>query len=65
MRVPPDLSLTEAARRAMARRARKRFDPLVCVDATGHVVGVVDLRDLILSLAESIHQVTFGAHHAD
>lgn len=52
LRVPPHLSLQEAARRAMARPEGFRFDPLVCVDPTGVVLGVITLQDLLLALAD-------------
>jgi EAL domain-containing protein (putative c-di-GMP-specific phosphodiesterase class I) len=51
LRVPVHLSLPEAARRAMARPEGFRFDPLICVDATGIVLGVVAMHDLMLALA--------------
>jgi hypothetical protein len=49
--VPPDLSTAEAARRAMSRPAQRRFDPLVCIDRTGSVLGVIAVSDLVVTLA--------------
>jgi EAL domain-containing protein (putative c-di-GMP-specific phosphodiesterase class I) len=49
--VNPDVPVAEAARRAMSRPAGQRFDPLVCLDRIGHVVGVVAVQDLVLALA--------------
>jgi hypothetical protein len=54
LRMPPDLTVQDAAHRAMARPAATRFEPAVCVDATGQILGVVDMTDLILRLAQSV-----------
>jgi EAL domain-containing protein (putative c-di-GMP-specific phosphodiesterase class I) len=51
--VSPDLTLVETARRAMARPEAGRFDPVVCIDETGHVIGVVAVQDLVLALADA------------
>jgi EAL domain-containing protein (putative c-di-GMP-specific phosphodiesterase class I) len=51
--VAPDLPLVETARRAMARSMPGRFDPLVCIDGTGHVLGLVAVQDLVLALADA------------
>lgn len=51
--VSPDLPLVEAARRAMARPAPRRFDPLVCIDGSGRVLGVIAVQDLVLALADA------------
>jgi EAL domain-containing protein (putative c-di-GMP-specific phosphodiesterase class I) len=51
--VAPDLSLVETARRSMSRAAPGRFDPLVCIDTAGHVLGVVVVQDLVLALADA------------
>jgi EAL domain-containing protein (putative c-di-GMP-specific phosphodiesterase class I) len=53
MLVPPSLSLVETARRAMARPSETRFDPLVCIDRSGRVLGVVAVEDLVLALADA------------
>jgi hypothetical protein len=52
LRVPLHLPLQEAALRAMARPEGYRFDPLICVDPTGVVVGVVTMQDLLLALVQ-------------
>ena len=49
--VPADLAAADAARRAMARPRDRRYHPLVCVDPTGHVLGVLAVQDLVLALA--------------
>jgi nitroreductase len=52
LRVPVDLPLSEAARRATTRPEPCRFDPLQCIDAGGAVVGAPAVHDLVLALAE-------------
>lgn len=53
LRVPVQLTVPDAARRAMARPAERRFEPLVCVGPTGEVIGVIEVQDLLLNLAEA------------
>jgi EAL domain-containing protein (putative c-di-GMP-specific phosphodiesterase class I) len=49
--VPADLATADAARRAMARPRDRRYHPLVCIDPTGRVLGVLAVQDLVLALA--------------
>ncbi|WP_277344791.1 EAL domain-containing protein [Cellulomonas sp. IC4_254] len=53
MTVAPSASLTEVARRAMLRPQARRWDPLVCTDGNGAVVGTVPLDALLLALCDS------------
>ncbi len=50
MTVAPSAPLTDIARRAMARAATHRFAPLVCTDAQGVVVGLLQVDDLVSAL---------------
>ncbi|MEA2440178.1 MAG: hypothetical protein QOH76_1602 [Thermoleophilaceae bacterium] len=50
MRVDLRESLAGVARRAMARPAAERFDPVVCCDARGRYVGVVKVERLVEGL---------------
>ncbi len=43
--------VAEAARRAIARPARTRFDPLVCIDDLGRYVGIVRMERLVDALS--------------
>jgi hypothetical protein len=51
MRVELGETLTGVARRAMARPAAERFDPVVCCDPRGRYVGVVKVERLIDGMA--------------
>jgi EAL domain-containing protein (putative c-di-GMP-specific phosphodiesterase class I) len=51
LRVLPSTPTAEAARRAMTRPAAYRFDPLLCTDPGGTVVGLVAVDDLVHHLA--------------
>jgi EAL domain-containing protein (putative c-di-GMP-specific phosphodiesterase class I) len=51
LRVRPSTPLTDAARRAMTRAPEHRFDPVVCTDSSGLVVGVLLIDDLVRQLA--------------
>jgi EAL domain-containing protein (putative c-di-GMP-specific phosphodiesterase class I) len=51
LRVPTELPIEEAARRAMMRPEERRFDPLQCIDAVGVVAGELPVQDLVLALA--------------
>lgn len=53
MTVAPSASLAEVARRAMLRPEPRRWDPLVCTDGNGSVVGTVALDTLLLALCDS------------
>ncbi len=52
--VTPDTGLVEAARRASARPAGLRLEPLVCWTASGGVLGLVHVERLLEVLAEAI-----------
>lgn len=53
MTVAPSASLAEVARRAMLRPEPRRWDPLVCTDVNGAVVGTVPLDALVLAVCDS------------
>ncbi|MEH3033460.1 MAG: EAL domain-containing protein [Aeromicrobium erythreum] len=46
-----DTSVAEAAGRAMTREAGRRFDPVVCTDPAGRLVGLVRVEQLVQHLA--------------
>jgi EAL domain-containing protein (putative c-di-GMP-specific phosphodiesterase class I) len=52
LRVRPASPVVEVAVRAMTRVAARRFDPVVCVDAGGTLLGVVRAERMTLRLAE-------------
>ncbi len=51
LEIPVDTSLSEAAHRALNRDPAHRFDPLVCIDEDGEVLGVVSMVRLVEQLA--------------
>ena len=51
MLVTPDMPLASVTRRAMARPAERRFDPLVCWDDAGRYAGVVRIERVMDVLA--------------
>ena len=51
LRVHPSTSAHDAARRAMTRAAEHRFDPIVCTDPSGRLVGVLRMDDVVQYLA--------------
>jgi EAL domain-containing protein (putative c-di-GMP-specific phosphodiesterase class I) len=51
MRVKAEWLLPEVARRAMVRPERLRWDPVLCVDETGHLIGLLRINRLVASLA--------------
>ncbi len=53
MVVAPSTQVSEAARRAMARRAEHRFAPLVCTDGQGRVIGTIGIDDLVTALTSA------------
>jgi EAL domain-containing protein (putative c-di-GMP-specific phosphodiesterase class I) len=53
MTVAPSAPVVDVARRAMLRDERRRWDPLVCTDANGAVVGTVPVDALMLALCDS------------
>lgn len=52
LRVRPSAQLVEVVTRAMTRVAARRFDPVLCVDDTGRLLGVVRVERMTLRLAE-------------
>ncbi len=53
MTVAPSASVVEVARRAMLRPEPHRWDPLVCTDANGAVIGTLTLDTLMLAVCDS------------
>lgn len=56
MRIKGESTLPEVARRAMVRTERLRWDPLLCTDDVGHLIGVLRMSRLVASLAGDSHQ---------
>ena len=52
LRVPPHAPVADVARRAMLRPEITRFDPVVCTDTLGRLVGIVRVERLVDRLAE-------------
>jgi len=46
LRVHPSADITETLQRALTRAPAQRFEPVVCTDPTGAVVGLVRIEDL-------------------
>jgi EAL domain-containing protein (putative c-di-GMP-specific phosphodiesterase class I) len=46
LRVHPSTDVREALQRALTRPAVQRFDPVVCTDSTGSVLGLLRVEDL-------------------
>ena len=46
LRVHPTADIRETLQRALTRPAAQRFDPVVCTDPTGAVLGILRLEDL-------------------
>ncbi|MGY2083270.1 EAL domain-containing protein [Blastococcus sp. SYSU DS0539] len=46
LRVHPTTDVGDALRRALTRPPAHRFDPVVCTDPTGHVLGLLRIEDL-------------------
>jgi EAL domain-containing protein (putative c-di-GMP-specific phosphodiesterase class I) len=46
LRVHPSTGIGETLQRALTRAPAQRFDPVVCTDPTGHVLGLVRVEDL-------------------
>ncbi|WP_040337626.1 EAL domain-containing protein [Candidatus Blastococcus massiliensis] len=46
LRVHPTTDITEALERALTRPPAVRFDPVLCTDPTGHVLGLLRIEDL-------------------
>lgn len=52
MTVAPSASVTDVARRAMLRPEGRRWDPVVCTDGNGAVVGTVPMDALMLAVCD-------------
>lgn len=52
LRVRPEAALVEVVTRAMTRVAARRFDPVVCVDESGRLLGLVRVERMALRLVE-------------
>jgi len=46
LRVHPTTDVTETLQRALTRPPAVRFDPVLCTDPTGHVLGLLRIEDL-------------------
>jgi EAL domain-containing protein (putative c-di-GMP-specific phosphodiesterase class I) len=46
LRVHPTTDITEALQRALTRAPAFRFDPVLCTDPSGHVLGLLRMEDL-------------------
>jgi hypothetical protein len=46
LRVHPSTGITDALRRALTRIPAHRFDPVLCTDANGDIVGLLRVEDL-------------------
>jgi EAL domain-containing protein (putative c-di-GMP-specific phosphodiesterase class I) len=53
LRVPPSAGVTETLQRALTRPPVHRFDPVLCTDRTGAVVGLLRIEDLASAAASS------------
>jgi len=51
LRVPPSAGVTETLQRALTRRPVHRFDPVLCTDRTGAVLGLLRIEDLAAAAA--------------
>ncbi len=47
LRVHPSTDVHETLQRALTRPPAHRFEPVVCTDPTGHVLGILRVEDLI------------------
>jgi hypothetical protein len=54
MTVAPSASVVDVVRRAMVRDDAHRWDPLVCTDATGAVVGTLAIDALVLAVSDAV-----------
>ncbi|TFV65174.1 EAL domain-containing protein, partial [Blastococcus sp. CT_GayMR20] len=46
LRVHPTTGITETLQRALTRPPAQRFDPVLCTDAVGAVLGLLRIEDL-------------------
>jgi EAL domain-containing protein (putative c-di-GMP-specific phosphodiesterase class I) len=53
LRVHPTTDITEALQRALTRPPAVRFDPVLCTDPSGHVLGLLRIEDLASAARKS------------
>ncbi|RBY74951.1 EAL domain-containing protein [Blastococcus sp. TF02-09] len=53
LRVHPSSDVHETLQRAMTRASAHRWEPVVCTDLTGHVLGILRVEDLIAAARKS------------
>ncbi len=53
LRVHPSTDIQETLQRALTRPPARRWEPVVCTDPTGHVLGILRVEDLIASTRTS------------
>jgi EAL domain-containing protein (putative c-di-GMP-specific phosphodiesterase class I) len=53
LRVPPSAGVAETLQRALTRAPVHRFDPVLCTDRTGAVLGLLRIEDLASAAATS------------
>jgi EAL domain-containing protein (putative c-di-GMP-specific phosphodiesterase class I) len=53
LRVHPTTDITEALQRALTRSPAFRFDPVLCTDPSGHVLGLLRIEDLASAARKS------------
>ncbi|WP_324275468.1 CBS domain-containing protein [Blastococcus brunescens] len=53
LRVHPTTDVTEALQRALTRVPAVRFDPVLCTDPSGHVLGLIRIEDLASAARKS------------
>lgn len=53
LRVHPSTDIQETLRRALTRPPARRWEPVVCTDPTGSVLGILRVEDLIASARKS------------
>ncbi|MGY1688963.1 EAL domain-containing protein [Geodermatophilus sp. SYSU D01105] len=51
LRVPPSADVTQTLQRALTRPPAQRFDPVLCTDPTGAVLGLLRVEDLASAAA--------------
>ena len=54
MTVAPSAPVVDVARRALLRHELRRWDPLVCTDPNGAVLGTVAMERVILAVCDSV-----------
>ena len=52
LRVHPSAGIDEVLRRALTRPPARRFEPVLCTDPTGQVLGLIRLEDLATAAPE-------------